>query len=206
MTESNVAARLTRNLRFKLTYIQIFEDWLDADHGAEMSEHLRDLVRVQQSAVAALSSYLRRLDMAMYMGVQDLELNEKLLGQAVDRRNLASRLRFVHEALLGAVSWYRLQFADKQMTSEPELYQLLLELGELDAVKLWRTKAIMGELKIPLKPKEKDWDVDRPRRDHDQLEGWRPRLLDDLGQSAWSGDRTSGRPGSRRSRRKGSRR
>ena len=40
MTESIVAVRLTRNLRYKLTYIKIFETYLESDPGLEIGDLL----------------------------------------------------------------------------------------------------------------------------------------------------------------------
>jgi thioredoxin-like negative regulator of GroEL len=186
MAESIVVIRLTRNLRYKLTYIKIFEDYMEPNPGPEVVELLKSLIQAQQSAIAPLSSYLRRLD----VNVQDLELVEKLLGHASSRTNVKARLRFIYDGLSRAATWYKTQLLDRQMTSDPELHQLLLELGEIDAAKLWRTEALMGMLKIPTRLKEKDWD-EQPRYEPDKLEGWRPRLLEDVSRPAWSGSRSS---------------
>ena len=178
MTDSIVVLRLTRNLRYKITYIKIFETFLEDEPGPEAAGLFRALIKAQQNAVAPLASYLRRLG----TNPQDVGLDEKLMGHAFKRKDVPSRLRFIHDGMQRSVSWYKMQVMDKQMTSDPELYGLLLELGELDAAKLWRTEAVMGLLKISVKAKEKDWS-DQPSAPEDQAaeEGWRPRLADDFG-------------------------
>ena len=182
MTESIVVIRLTRNLRYKLTYIRIFEDYMEPNPGPEVVELLKSLIQAQQSAIAPLSSYLRRMD----VNVQDLELVDKLLGHASGRTNIKARLRFIYDGLSRAVSWYKTQLMDRQMTADPELWDLLIELGESDAAKLWRTEAVMGILKIPVTMKEKDWE-DQQRMQPEQQKGWRPRLMEDVGRPTWSG-------------------
>ena len=79
-----------------------------------------------------------------------------------------------------------MQLVDRQMTAEQELEQMLFELGELDAAKLWRTEAVMNQLRIPVKAKEKDWQDKRPE-DTGREEGWKPRLVEDAGRPSWSG-------------------
>jgi hypothetical protein len=186
MTQSIVAIRLTRNLRYKLTYIRIFESYMEPNPGPVVMELLKSLIQAQQTAIAPLSGYLRRLD----VNTQELELDMKLLSHAASRDNIRSRLRFIHDGLKRAVSWYKTQLMDKQMTADLELEQLLFELGEIDAAKLWHTEVVMGRLKIPLKLREKEWDA-QPRSAPDEKEGWRPRLVEDVGRPAWSGSRSS---------------
>ena len=93
MTDSIVVIRLTRNLRYKMTYVRIFETYLEARPGADVAELLRSLIQAQQSAIAPLSRYLRRLD----VNLQDLELDQKLMGHALGRDNAKARLRFIHD-------------------------------------------------------------------------------------------------------------
>jgi hypothetical protein len=181
MTESIVVVRLTRNLRYKLTYIKIFETYLESNPGPEITELLKSLIQAQQTAIGPLSRYLRRLDVQ----TQDLELDEKLMGHAMSRDNLKSRVRFIYDGLRRAVSWYKTQLMDKQMTAEPELRGLLMELGEIDAAKLWRTEAVLAMLRIPSRLKERDWD-DQERQQDPQDTEWRPRLVEDVGRPAWT--------------------
>jgi hypothetical protein len=117
------------------------------------------------------------------------------------RLDVRARLRFIHDGLERAVSWYRMQVVDRQMTADKELEQMLFELGELDAAKLWRTEAAMNQLRIPVKAKEKDWQDQRPEIS-DREEGWKPRLVDDVGRPSWSGDWPEYRSGAPRSPRK----
>lgn len=186
MTESIVIIRLTRNLRYKLTYVKIFESYMEPNPGPVVMELLKSLIQAQQMAIAPLSSYLRRLD----VNTQELELDTKLLAHAASRDNVRSRLRFINDGLKRAVSWYKTQLMDKQMTGDLELEQLLFELGEIDAARLWHTEVVMSRLKIPLKLKEKDWEA-QPRTEPDEKEGWRPRLVEDVSRPAWSGGRSS---------------
>jgi hypothetical protein len=191
---------MSRNLRYKLTYIEIFKRYMEPDPGPQVRELLQSLIQAQQSAVAPLSGYLRRLDVK----TQELGLNEKLLAHASSRQDVKSRLRFIYDGMNRAVAWYRMQLVDRQMTSDPELRELLFQLGETDAAQLWRTEATMAMLKIPVKFKEKDWS-EQPRQVPESEDTWRPRLVEDVARPSWSGKRSSGwsRPsrGDRRRRR-----
>ncbi len=181
MTESIVVVRLTRNLRYKLTYIQIFESFLGSEPEPVVSDLLHALIQAQQSAIAPLSRFLRRLDVP----TQDLELDKRLLNHAAERDNVKSQLRFIFDGLTRAVSWYGTQLTDQQMTSDPELRSLLVELGEIDAAKLWRTEATMSMLRIPTSVKEKAWDDQQHPRSQPTEAEWQPRLVEDVGRSDW---------------------
>jgi hypothetical protein len=109
------------------------------------------------------------------------------LSQASERENLQSRLRFIHDGLTRAASWYKTQLMDRQMTADPELQQLLLELGEIEAAKLWRTEAIMGGLRVAVRLEERDWEA-TPQPQPKQDKGWRPSLVEDTDRPAWGGD------------------
>ncbi len=187
MTESIVAIRMARNLRYKLTYIKIFETYLEQNSDPEVVNLLKLLLQSQQAEVAPLSSYLRKID----VNPQELPLDDKLMAHALARQDYKSQLRFIYDGLSRAVSWYKTQLVDKQMVADPELRQLLFELGEADAAQLWRTEATMAMLKVPLVLKEKEWD-ERPRIEPEVEEGWRPRLLEDIGRPSWT-SKQSGR-------------
>ena len=180
MTDSIIAIRLTRNLRYKLTYLKIFETYLGSNPGPEVTALLGDLMQAQQSAIGPLSRYLRRLDVP----VQDLELDQKLLSHAFSRSDLRSRMRFIHDGLRRATAWYRTQLVDRQMVADPELEALLFELGEIDAAKLWQTEARMSMMRIPVGAKDREWS-EQPRVSPEDEEDWRPKLVDDLGRPAW---------------------
>ncbi len=186
MTESVAATRLTLNLRYKLAYVKICESYLESAHDPEVTELLRDLIQAQQAAIAPLSSYLRRQGVSM----QELEPKEKLIDHALRHADVESQLRFIHRRLHQAVFWYGTQLADRRMTADPELVQLLIELGEIDSAKLWRTESVMGMLRISTKPKERSWDIDKPAEPRD-LEDWRPRLLEEPGPYPWTEGQTS---------------
>jgi hypothetical protein len=115
---------------------------------------------------------------------QDLELDQKLLNHAAERDSVKSQVRFICDGLKRAVSWYRTQLMDKQMVADAELRDLLYELGEIDAAKLWRTEATMGMLRIPATTKEKEWEDQQPSRSQPEPE-WQPRLVEDVGRSDW---------------------
>ena len=140
------------------------------------------MIEAQQSAIAPLSSYLRGLD----VNIQDLELNEKLLAHALSCEDPGSQLRFIHDGLGRAISWYNTQLLDRQLAADPALGQLLVQLGEIDAAKLWHTEAIMAMLSIPVKVEERKWD-DRTQPEPKDLEEWRPRLVEDVGRPSWGG-------------------
>jgi hypothetical protein len=182
MPESIVVIRLSRNLRYKLTYVKIFETFLESERQAVVVELLRSLLQAYQTAIGPLASYLRRMEVA----AQELELDEKLLDHASSRGDTESQLRFIHDGLSRAALWYKTQLADRQMAADPELRQLLVELGEIDAAKLWRTEAVMASLKIPLTLKEPEYSeptVPEPQKTAE----WRPRLVDDVRRPNWSG-------------------
>jgi len=183
MAESIVEIRLIRNLRYKLSYIKIFETYLESNPGAEVAALLKALIEAQRSAIPPVSRYLRQRDVQ----VQDLELDHRLLSHASGREDVRSQLRFIYDGLTRAVAWYKTQLTDRQMTADPELRALLVELGEIDAAKLWRTEAVMGMLKISANVKEKDW-VDQERAQPEQDEDWRPRLVEDVSRPAWHGE------------------
>lgn len=181
MAESIVAIRMARNLRYKLTYIKIFETYLEKNSDPEVVNLLKLLLQSQQAQVAPLSGYLRKID----VNPQELPLDDKLMTHALARQDYKSQLRFIYDGLSRAMSWYKMQLTDRQMTADPELRQLLFELGETDAAQLWRTEATMAVLRVPLVLKEKEWD-ERPRIEPEAEEGWRPRLLEDFGHPSWT--------------------
>ena len=197
MTQSIVEIRLTRNLRYKLTYIRVFESYLEADPRPELAGVLRSLIQAQQSAVGPVSKYLRRLD----VNIQDLELDQRLLNHASGRDDVRSQLRFIHDGLQRAVSWYKTQLVDREMVADPELKAVLFELGEMDAAQLWRVEAVMTMLRIPVSVKEKEYDQQRVQEDYD--EDWRPRLVEDVGRSSWKGEHAPQWPRPSRYRDKG---
>jgi hypothetical protein len=184
-SDSIVVKRLTRNLRYKLTYVKVFEGYIEANLAPEVVALLESLIEAQQSAIATLSSYLRSLD----VNTQDLDLNEKLMAHADARDDLKGRLRFIQDGLTRSASWYKMQLMDRQMTADPRLAEVLVELGEIDAAKLWRTEAIMGQLRISIKLEEKDWDeVTQPEPKKE--EGWRSRLVEDVARPSWGGSQS----------------
>jgi hypothetical protein len=185
MSDSIVVIRLVRNLRYKLTYIRIFETYMEPNPGPNIMGLLRSLVQAQQLAIAPLSSYLRRLD----VNVQELELDDKLMAHATSRDNVRARLRFIYEGLSRAVSWYKMQLGDRQMTEDSDLKHLLFQLGESDAAQMWRTDATMAMIGITAKPKAKEY-RDQPRPDPSNVEGWRPSLVEDVSQTQWDSQRS----------------
>ncbi|HER33993.1 MAG TPA: hypothetical protein ENO19_00800 [Halothiobacillaceae bacterium] len=190
MTESIIVVRLTRNLRYKLTYIHIFEKYLEAGPEPEVAELLRELIEAQQSAIAPVSRYLRRHEVQ----VQEVELDDRLMTHAFGRDDVRSQLRFIYDGLRRAVSWYKTQLVDKQMGADDEVVSLLFELGEIDAAKLWRTEALMGMLRVPTSSRQKEWE-EHPRPQQSDEQEWRPRLVEDLGRPAWRGSVKSNSPG-----------
>jgi len=187
MSESIMVVRLVRNLRYKLTYIRIFESYMEPDPGPNVMGLLRSLIHAQQTAIAPLSSYLRQLD----VNVQEIEMDDKLMAHASSRDNVRVRLRFIFEGLSRAVSWYRMQLVDKQMTADPDLKQLLFQLGESDAAQMWRTETTMAMIGISAKAKQKEYS-DQRRPDPNVVEGWRPSLVEDVRKVQWQ-DQHSGR-------------
>lgn len=192
MTDSIVVKRLVRNLRYKLTYIKVFESFLKPAPPPAMVRLLNLLVEAQQAAALPLSTYLQ----GMGVDTQDLALYEDLMDHAAQRYGVRARLHFVYYGLDRAVSWYKTQLVDRQMTADPELRKLLLDLGEREAASLWRTEAVMVLLRIGLNSEAKD--RRRPSRiEPDQEDGWRSRLMETDRRPDWSGQRSASR--SRRS-------
>jgi hypothetical protein len=185
MADSIVEIRLTRNLRYKLSYIKIFETYLKSAAKSEIASLLKALIEAQQMAIPPLSRYLRRHDVQ----VQELALDQRLLDHASAREDVPSQLRFIHDGLQRSVGWYKTQVTDRQMTADPAVRDMLVELGEIDAAKLWRVEAVMGVLKIPICAKERDWS-DQERLQPEQNDDWSPRLAEDVGRSAWQGSHT----------------
>jgi hypothetical protein len=173
MADSIVVKRMVRNLQYRQTYIRVFEDFSSSGFHPQVIKLLGSLIETQQTAVVALSRYLRGLN----VDTQDPVVYHKLLQQAAERQGTSSQLRFIHYGLRKSVSWYKTQLTDRQMTADPELQTLLLELGENEAASLWRTEAVMVLLRIHPESEPK-----RPRgpmrAEPDRGDGWRPRLVD----------------------------
>jgi hypothetical protein len=150
--DSIVVKRLVRNLRYKLTYIMVFESFLHPEPHPVVVSLLHILMSAQQAAIVPLARYLQGLGVA----TQDLAPNRRLLDHASGRNDVRSRLRFLWYGLSKAVSWYKTQFMDKQMTADSELKQLLFELGEREAASLWRIEAVMAMLRIRQDSEPKD--------------------------------------------------
>lgn len=139
MLDSIVVKRLVRNLRYRQTYVEVFQSFLEPAPSPEVARLMHALIRAQQSAIVLLSGHLQELGVP----AQDLPLVQKLLGHAASRDGVRSRLHFVHYGLTRAASWYREQLMDRKMIADPELKRLLFELGEGEAACLWRTEAVM---------------------------------------------------------------
>lgn len=151
MADSLVVKRLVRNLRYRLTYIKVYESYLEQESHPEMVRLLRALIGAQQSILAPLSGYLQGLEAT----TEDLPLVRKLVDHASSREGTRSRMRFAHYGLKKAVAWYREQLMDSQMTADPALRQLLLELGEIEAASLWRAEVAMVALGMSHEPASK---------------------------------------------------
>jgi hypothetical protein len=180
--DSIVVKRLVRNLRYRQTYIEVFQAFLKPEPHPEVVRLLHALSRVQQSAIVLLSGYLQDLGVP----VQDLSLVQKLLGHASSRTGVRSRLRFVHYGLTKAVSWYREQLMDQQMIADPELKRLLFELGEGEAAGLWRTEAVMAASGMGRDPKSKE-QAGTPVPDPARGVRRRPWQPGSPGRPVWSG-------------------
>jgi len=144
IADAIVAKRLVRNLRYRLTYTKVFESFLEPEPHPEVITLWRALIDAQRTAIRALTGYLLNLGVA----AQDQQLVQQLLDHAACQSDVKSRLHFARYGLTKAVSWYKEQLMDRQMTADPELRQILLQLGELEAASLWRTRATMTMLGI----------------------------------------------------------
>jgi hypothetical protein len=180
--DSIVVKRLVRNLRYKLTYIKVFESFLQPEPYPAVVRLLQTLVSAQQTAVVPLSGYLQGLGVV----TQGLPLDQRLLDHASSRNDVKSRLQFVHYGLRRAVSWYKAQWMDRQMTADPEPRRLLLDLGENEAASLWRTEAIMVMLRIRQEGVPED--TSRPSlAEPDQGDVRRSRPMGTSRRPAWGG-------------------
>jgi hypothetical protein len=175
MADSIVVKRMVRNLQYRQTYIKVFEDFSSSGFHPQVIKLLSSLIETQQTAVVALSRYLRGLG----VDTQDPVVYRRLVQQAAERQGTSAQLRFIHYGLRKSVSWYKTQLTDRQMTADPELQRLLLELGENEAASLWRTEAVMVLLRIHPESEPR-----RPRgplrTKANQEDSWRPRLMDPL--------------------------
>lgn len=198
IADSIVVKRLVRCLRYRLTYIRILETFLEPTPGFEVVQLLNSLMAAQQSAVASLTKYLSSLG----VDVQDLSPDPRLLEHASHCQGVRARLRFIHYGFNKAVSWYKMQLTDKQMTADPELQQILFELGQVEAAKLWRIEAIMTMLRIPLQPEPEDRRELR-RFKPQRLQDSRPGAMGDMRRPAWKGGRSTTLPRPSRSGRNG---
>ncbi len=183
VADSIVVKRLVRNLQYKLTYIKVFESFLQSEPRPAVVRLLSALISAQQTAVVPLSGYLKGLGITL----QGLPLKQRLLDHASSRNDVRSRLRFIRYGLSKAVSWYMAQLMDRQMTADPELRRLLLELGQNDAASLWRTEAVMVMLRIRQEPVPKDLRR-RARAEPDRGDARRSRLVGTSRRPAWSGE------------------
>jgi hypothetical protein len=154
---------MVRNLRYKLTYIKVYESFLKPEPHQVVVRLLHTLLEAQQTTVAPLSSHLQGWGVSS----EGLQLNQRLLSHASTREDVSSRLRFLHYGISRGVSWYKAQLNDRQMTADPELQQLLIEQGEVEAAKLWHVQAAMSMLSIPEQPKS---DLRRRGRLHEPAE------------------------------------
>jgi hypothetical protein len=186
VADSIVVKRLVRSLRYRLTYVQVLEAFLASRLHPAVVQLLNSLLETQQAAAEDLSGYLRRLP----VDSEDLPVYQKLLDQAAQRKNAIERLRFIRYGLRRAVSWYKTQLTDRQMTADPELKHLLLALGEREAAGLWRTEAVGAMLGLRLEP----WSKDRPAaprqspdRGHDQSS----RRFRNTRRPAWRGKQST---------------
>ena len=170
-----VIKRLWRNLQYRLTYSSVFENFTEPDPGPEVVALLESLVEAQQATARLVSAYLDSLD----VDVQDLGLKQRLLEQAAEHNKLRRRLEFIHSGLSRSASWYKVQLADQQMTADPELRRLLLELGEMEARNLWRTEALMA-IRGMLPDAEPGERPEPPSPGRERKPGWRSRLAADV--------------------------
>lgn len=188
MSEPLIIKRFRRNLRYRRTYIQIYEEYLHEEPNAQVQDLLRGLIESQRDACAELEQCLRRLD-----GSSDgLMPYGQLMADAAKRSDVRSRLLFIQTGLKRAVDWYTTQLLDQRVSSDPENRRLLVNLGESESAQLWRTEAVMHMLRVPVATDEgQDDDVSpfEPQRDQD----WRWDLPEDVRRPVWGGEQP-GRP------------
>lgn len=188
-TDSIVTKRLVRYLQYRRTYVRVLESFLKPNPGPLVAGLLTSLIDIQQAEMAAVSGYVR----GQGIDTEDLPLKPRLLDHAAQHGERTSRLRFIHHGLSRSASWYRTQLMDEQMTADPALRQLLLDLGEMDAAGLWRTEGVMAILSISVEPRTKG--EPKPSRPEPTAEGdRRPRRSGSRRRPAWKGGRNRPSP------------
>lgn len=188
MSESLIVKRLRRNLRYRRTYVQVYEEYLQSERNTRLQELLRGLVESQQAACAELEQNLRRLNGSS----NGLAPYNQLLADAAKRTDARSRLLFIQSGLKRSVNWYLTQLMDKRVSSEPDVRQLLIDLGENESAQLWRTEALLHLLRVPVDV-EVSQDAESSRFESQQDEDWRSALAEDVRRPSWGGEQP-GRP------------
>jgi hypothetical protein len=139
-TPSTVAARLARNLEYKITYLEIYQEYLKQVSDPDVIEFLQQLMDDQQNSIAGLSSRLRRLGHP----VNQAASLEKLKAQAFTRRDTLGRLQFVQTGLERSAAWYAEQLLDREMAGDPATRHLLIDLGQTEAAALWWANTLLA--------------------------------------------------------------
>jgi hypothetical protein len=147
MTEtklSTVVAQLARNLDYKLTYLDIYEEYLEQVGEKEVIEFIQALMDAEQESIARLSSRLRQLGHP----VRQQASVEKLKAQAWTRRDTPGKLQFVQTGLERSAAWYAEQLLNPEMVADSATRQLLIELGKIEAAYLWHANALLAEMAV----------------------------------------------------------
>lgn len=141
---STVAAHLARNLDYKLTYLEIYQEYLEQVGEQEVIEFIQALMDGEQESVARLSSRLRQLSHP----VRQQASLEKLKAQAFSRRDTSGKLQFVQTGLERSAAWYAEQLLNPEMVADSDTRQLLIELGRTEAAYLWHANALLAEMAV----------------------------------------------------------
>jgi hypothetical protein len=147
MTEtrlSTVVAYLARNLDYKLTYLEIYQEYLEQVGEKEVIEFIQALMDAEQESIARLSSRLRQLGHP----VRQQASLEKLKAQAFTRRDTPGKLQFVQAGLERSAAWYAEQLLNREMVADWDTRQLLIELGRTEAAYLWHANALLAEMAV----------------------------------------------------------
>jgi hypothetical protein len=141
---STVVSHLARNLDYKLTYLEIYQEYLEQVGEKEVIEFIQALMDAEQESIARLSSRLRQLGHP----VRQQASLEKLKAQAFTRRDTPGKLQFVQTGLERSAAWYAEQLLHPEMVADSDTRQLLIGLGRTEAAYLWHANALLAEMAI----------------------------------------------------------
>jgi hypothetical protein len=126
----------------RLAMLQEYHRFIDDPY---VKSSLAFVIEDTHEAIAKLASRLRQIGGASTSKLSE-EVTEKLLRQAMARRALADKIRFVHNGLKYQLNWYETQI--KALRQDPDTQATLVALAEQNRVRLERWENLMAEMKV----------------------------------------------------------